>query len=344
MAIPFHIRRPARAVLAACCAGVLTLFCVSAGYAETGKARAFEVSWDLCGAATHAIERQAGIPEHLLRAISIAESGRRDELNKINVAWPWTVTSGEQEWYADTKQDAIAVVEGLVRNGISNIDVGCMQINLYYHSDAFPSLEEAFDPLTNVSYAASFLRKLYKSSQNWTVAAGNYHSATPRFHNRYLKKLREIWQRERRGLNSPASPGSIKNAHSGGTVSSARIAAIDHERTAQLNAAFRKRRERGAQQTTTGNVGAGSISASPLGDSWKSAYTANTDQGNYALQAQINRLRKAADEQKELEEMLQAEASEQSAKRAADLDHWRTLYKKALGGRSSSGTLLFGNP
>ena len=35
-----------------------------------------------------------------------------------------------------------------------------MQVNMMYHPDAFNSLEEAFDPSTNVSWAASWLKKL----------------------------------------------------------------------------------------------------------------------------------------------------------------------------------------
>jgi hypothetical protein len=33
--------------------------------------------------------------------------------------------------------------------GVRSIDIGCMQINLVHHPDAFGSLEAGFDPITN---------------------------------------------------------------------------------------------------------------------------------------------------------------------------------------------------
>jgi hypothetical protein len=317
----------------------------SAANADVNSAREFELSWDLCAASTHAVEQATGVPRYLLAAISIAESGRRDDLNKINVAWPWTVTSGSEEWYADSKKQAIEIVENLVRGGVRNIDVGCMQINLYYHSDAFKSLDEAFDPLTNVSYAASYLRKLRKQASSWTQAAGNYHSATPKFHNKYRKRLMEIWDRERRGLNRVASANTMQTYYGAMTATpSGQVVPIDKDRTAELNQAFKTRQQEQATAAELAAAGAGSgpISAASLGDSWKSTYTAGGDT-NYALQAQINRIRKAADEQKMLEQMMKDEADNLAAKRASDLDDWRKKYNKALSGTSSTGTSLFGN-
>ncbi len=325
---------------------VTTLLWAGNANADVNGAREFELSWDLCGASTHAVEQAINTPRHLLAAISIAESGRRDDLNKINVAWPWTVTSGSEQWYADSKKQAIEVVEDLIRDGTRNIDVGCMQINLYYHSDAFESLDDAFDPLTNVSYGASFLRTLRKKTTNWMTAAGNYHSATPKFHNKYRKRVKEIWDRERRGLNGVASANTMQTYY-GSTTQSATVEAppIDFVRTTELNKAFRTRQQEqaAAAELAAAETGSGPISAGSLGDSWKSAYTSNGDAGGYALQAQINRIRKSADDQRLLEQMMKDEANGHAAKRASDLDNWRKLYNKSLSESSSTGTSLFGN-
>ncbi len=37
--------------------------------------------------------------------------------------------------------------------GVQSIDVGCFQINMYYHPGAFATLEQAFDPRANAAYA-----------------------------------------------------------------------------------------------------------------------------------------------------------------------------------------------
>ena len=49
--------------------------------------------------------------------------------------------------YLPSKEAAIAEVQALKAKGITNIDVGCMQVNLYYHGSNFDDLNEAFDPV-----------------------------------------------------------------------------------------------------------------------------------------------------------------------------------------------------
>ena len=73
-----------------------------------------------------------------------------------------------------------------------------MQVNLYYHPEAFFSLEQAFDPASNVAYAGRFLRSLFANSGAWDEAAGRYHSATPGLKDPYRDKVVQIWNREQR--------------------------------------------------------------------------------------------------------------------------------------------------
>jgi hypothetical protein len=143
-------------------------------------------------------ERQYGIPSQLLAAVSLAESGRWDKENSASFAWPWTVTAEGKGQFFASKAEAIAQVQALKARGIRNIDVGCMQINLQYHPNAFPDLETAFEPESNVAYAAKYLRGLFDDAKSWITAVGNYHSATPEFHFRYRAKINELWSLSRR--------------------------------------------------------------------------------------------------------------------------------------------------
>ncbi len=117
------------------------------------------------------------LPKDMLPSIAITESGRTDPRTKAKVAWPWTVTTGGEGQYFPTKAAAVAEVGRLRARGVENIDVGCMQINLKYHPNAFSSLAEAFDPETNVRYAARFLKDLHQSWNSWSEAVRRYHSA-----------------------------------------------------------------------------------------------------------------------------------------------------------------------
>ena len=105
-------------------------------------------------------ERANQIPLGLLTAISFVEAGRAGSDGKV-VAWPWTTNVGGESHYYDTKEQAIAETQKLLDEGTRSVDVGCMQINLRYHPTAFKSLEEAFDPATNIAYATKFLKSLH---------------------------------------------------------------------------------------------------------------------------------------------------------------------------------------
>ena len=78
-----------------------------------------------------------------------------------------------------SKAEAIAHVERLKAAGERNIDVGCMQINLMHHPDAFASLDEAFEPTRNVAYGARFLGALEQETSSWERAVERYHTADP---------------------------------------------------------------------------------------------------------------------------------------------------------------------
>lgn len=155
--------------------------------------RAESDPYAICAAHVARAETNAGIPKGLLGAIAAVESGRWDKERRANIAWPWTVTSGPNGQFFASKAEAIAEVRRMKALGIRNIDVGCMQVNLHHHAEAFDSLDEAFDPATNVAYAARFLRSLYDAHQDWMTAASHYHSATPELGARYRSKVLAAW-------------------------------------------------------------------------------------------------------------------------------------------------------
>lgn len=152
----------------------------------------------LCRAPIAAMETRHRIPRMMLSALSLAESGRWHEGERESFAWPWAVTSGTDTWHFDAKEDAVAQVRALKARGVRNIDVGCMQVNLRYHPDAFASIEAAFDPATNVAYAARYLMSLNQATRSWSQAIGRYHSATPERGLAYRRKVEKLWTSERR--------------------------------------------------------------------------------------------------------------------------------------------------
>jgi hypothetical protein len=149
----------------------------------------------LCTKQLPQYEKQNGIPAHLLSAIAATESGRYHEDLKIRIPWPWTINAAGRGYYFDSKQEAVAAVNKLRSRGVQSIDVGCMQVNLHHHPEAFASLDEAFDPQHNVAYAASFLRELYDEEKSWKRAAADYHSKETTKGSQYVGQVYDSWQR-----------------------------------------------------------------------------------------------------------------------------------------------------
>jgi hypothetical protein len=177
----------------------LTVFCIAAaatmlagGQAAAG--RTGDAPRDLCADAVAGQEKRAGIPDRLLTAISLVESGRWDAEAGKGTAWPWTVTAQGKGRFFPTKAAAIAAVRRLQAQGVKSIDVGCMQVNLHYHPDAFPSLGAAFDPALNAAYAAKFLTALKKDHGSWQRAVQHYHSSTPEKRIPYQRKVYAAWR------------------------------------------------------------------------------------------------------------------------------------------------------
>ena len=139
-------------------------------------------------------EQRYGVPNHLLAAISSTESGRWHSGLGLAVPWPWTINVEGQGHYFASKEEAIAKTAAYVRAGRS-VDVGCMQVNLRHHPNAFATLNDAFDPQKNVEYAAQFLRRNYDDLGNWVKATAAYHSRTPYYGSRYLGIIEKNWTR-----------------------------------------------------------------------------------------------------------------------------------------------------
>lgn len=152
--------------------------------------------WNYCERATVLIEAAHKLPRALLFSVAMVESGRfNTELRKTR-PWPWTINAEGQSFYFKTKKDAIAAVRRLQKEGVRSIDVGCMQINLRYHPDAFADLDEAFDPAANVTYGAKFLKNLYTRTESWPKAIATYHSQSKTRNQPYFARVIGVWSDE----------------------------------------------------------------------------------------------------------------------------------------------------
>ncbi|GLR85178.1 lytic transglycosylase domain-containing protein [Bradyrhizobium iriomotense] len=111
-----------------------------------------------------------GIPLGILYAVGLTETGRRGAL------YPYALGAEGQTVFARDIDDAMANFEAMRHRGVKLIDLGCMQINHYYHGDKFGSVRAMFDPASNVDYAARFLKELKQREGSWTMAVARYNA------------------------------------------------------------------------------------------------------------------------------------------------------------------------
>lgn len=140
-----------------------------------------------CIAAITKYEQLYKIPTGLLKAVSKVES----EYN------PLALNDGLGSHNFKTKQEVLNRINYLVDIGKTNFDIGCMQINYYWHSKNFHSIEEMLDVSWNVRYAAGLIHGLYKEHGTWQAAVRHYHSYEPSIHKQYSKKIALAWLKEK---------------------------------------------------------------------------------------------------------------------------------------------------
>ncbi|TVS02000.1 MAG: lytic transglycosylase domain-containing protein [Rhodobacteraceae bacterium] len=182
----------------------------------------------LCEAAAQRAAQRHDVPFDLLRAIVLAETGLR-RAGQIT-PWPWAVhAEGRGHWSA-TRAEALALVRMAQARGVRNIDLGCFQINLHWHSAHFASLDDMIDPDRNADFAARLLKQHKARLGSWEAATGAYHSATPDLAARYRARVAQYRTKSESEPrlaalqpNSPALMGALRPT----TLSGARMRLID---------------------------------------------------------------------------------------------------------------------
>jgi hypothetical protein len=160
-----------------------------------------------CREAASAAERNWTLPHDLIYAIGKVESGRLEPATGRVLPWPWTVNVEGSGFWFGSRAEAISFVRWLQSRGLRMIDVGCFQVDLFYHPNAFTNLEEAFDPRANAEFAARFLTSLHGRTGDWGAAIAGYHSNEAPEGERYRQKVMHQWGASG-SFTGPAEPAS----------------------------------------------------------------------------------------------------------------------------------------
>jgi hypothetical protein len=112
----------------------------------------------------------SGIPLGVLYAVALTETGARSKFN------PFDLDIDGRALHPHSIPEALATIAQERAHGAKFVDIGCMQINYEWHGKDFGSIEQMFDPRTNVRYAANFLKQLEAREGTWTLAVARYNA------------------------------------------------------------------------------------------------------------------------------------------------------------------------
>lgn len=136
-----------------------------------------------CDKAASLVEHSLDIPQGLLVAIARVESNNRPLAVNVNGL---TISFSRPELAVDAVR---TMLKSHAFGPRPRVDIGCFQINLGWHSDAFPSIEAGFDPVTNGLAAGLFLREIHAKTGNWHEAVARYHTLLSQGGNRYAQAV-----------------------------------------------------------------------------------------------------------------------------------------------------------
>ena len=125
---------------------------------------------NVCEREIAAAARDEDIPLGVLYSVGLTETGRRGLLQ------PYALNIEGKSVFSQSLDEALLEFNRARRSGKKLIDLGCMQINVFYHGQEFSSVAAMFEPQANVRYAARFLKKLREREGNWTMAVARYHA------------------------------------------------------------------------------------------------------------------------------------------------------------------------
>ena len=152
-----------------------------------------------CDRAAARAERQWNLPAGLLAAIGTVE--RTDGCQR---AAPTRMAVEHQRGglelcgHKQDRRDQCGA--GAAGAGDRLIDVGCFQVDLFYHPRAFASLNEAFDPEANARAASDILLLARFNATAWEPAIAAYHSASLLRGGGYLRQVLATWPSARARL------------------------------------------------------------------------------------------------------------------------------------------------
>lgn len=150
-----------------------------------------------------------GVPVEVLAAIALNESVR------AGTPWPWTLNIAGRAVYFGTRVQAYRAAKRLLSKGMTNFDIGIMQISWKHNGWRFTNAWDALQPSINIATAGRILAENYRISRSWRQSVTWYHTRNrargQRYWSRFAANLRVVQAQkyiETRAHSAPALANS----------------------------------------------------------------------------------------------------------------------------------------
>lgn len=154
-------------------------------------------AFDVTGTDFERAATKHGLDPILLYSVALAESASGRGENNIS-PWPWTLRTLNEPFYALTREQASTRLSQLINHQGEkvSVDIGFMQVNLYWHGHRVSNPLELLDPITNLDTGAEILSETINSAPNdLELGIGRYHHWKDENRSRtYGKRVLSIYQ------------------------------------------------------------------------------------------------------------------------------------------------------
>ena len=122
------------------------------------------------------VAKRHRLDPYILYAVALVESANSADHATITPS-PWSINKSGKSIISTSKQEAQRILNKTVAEGNRHIDVGMMQVNLYWHSHKVDKPEQLLNPVINLEIGANVLAEAIQSSpNNLELGIGRYHS------------------------------------------------------------------------------------------------------------------------------------------------------------------------
>lgn len=143
------------------------------------------------------------VPAKLFYAMILNESrsSANTDFGRATLPWPWTVNHRGKAHFFQSRREAYDFVSILISKQDFQFDVGLGQLNWRWHRHKFLNHWSAFDPYTNLTVSARYLRSQYdkKECGSWERAIGCYHRSRQKpkdikIAKAYAQRVIKLWK------------------------------------------------------------------------------------------------------------------------------------------------------